>query len=108
MSVPLDSSKRNCYCHLWQTDPEHLTERNIPYGYCGICNCGEYGHLRHAPNAPYTAEFCDQCYRLVAMVGVVKMGFFLLFILSLVLTKWIIAGILLVIVVVLHLWEILH
>lgn len=108
MSTPLDPKKRHCYCHLWQTDPNYLTERNIPDGFCGICQCGAYGHLRHAPNGPYTAEFCDKCYRLVMIVSFIKMGFFLMFILSLFSTKWIIAGILLVIVIALHLWEMLR
>lgn len=108
MPTKLDPQKRNCYCHLWQTNPDHLIEQNIPYGFCGICKCGEYGHLRHAPNGPYTAEFCDKCYRLVAMVGFVKMFCFVLFIVSLVLTKWLISGILFVITVALHLWEMLR
>lgn len=101
----LNPKQRNCYCDLWQTNPDYLMERNIPYGFCGICQCGQYGHLRHAPNGPYTAEFCDKCYRLVAIVSFAKVGFFLLFILSLFLTKWIIAGILSVIMIILHLWE---
>lgn len=100
----LDPNKRNCYCELWNKDPDFLIKQGIPYGYCGVCQCGKYGHLRHAPNGPYTAEFCDACYRLVTMVSFAKMLLFLLFIISLVLTKWVVAGILLGIVVVLHLW----
>jgi len=51
-----DPSLRNCYCR----DPD-------PLATCGDCDrCGRPGHVRHAPNGmPYTAAFCDRCYRIV-------------------------------------------
>jgi hypothetical protein len=60
---------RNCYCGLWEENPALLESRQIPQGFCGICErCGQPGHLRHAPGGvPYTGEWCDKCFRVVAV-----------------------------------------
>lgn len=54
----------NCYCGLWEKNPETLEKRNIPPGYCGICQvCGKPGHLQHFPgSSPYTGEWCKKHY----------------------------------------------
>lgn len=59
----LQPELRNCYCSLWIKSPEILEAKNLPWGYCGECDeCGKPGHLRHAPAAPYTMAWCDECY----------------------------------------------
>ena len=60
----------DCYCHLWETDPQHLIETGVPEGYCGLCDtevggelCGKPGHVRHHPGPyPVTACWCDEHY----------------------------------------------
>jgi hypothetical protein len=65
-----DPKVRNCYCGLWQKDPEFFVQRGIPEGFCGICDrCGKPGHMRHYPGAPGTGAWCDRCYRFVAWFG---------------------------------------
>jgi hypothetical protein len=54
----------NCYCSLWDTSPEVLRDQNVPAGFCGLCSvCGLPGHLRHAPDGPYTDAWCDRHFR---------------------------------------------
>ncbi|RJG47565.1 hypothetical protein [Motilimonas pumila] len=62
---------KNCYCSLWQTSPDTLTQQGVKPGYCGICSlCGEQGHLRHAPGFhPYTDAWCDSCFKAQSMVN---------------------------------------
>jgi hypothetical protein len=55
----------DCYCHLWEKDPDHMRSEGIPEGYCGFCSilvkgkeCGKPGHIRQG-NGPYTVCSCD-------------------------------------------------
>ncbi len=59
------AEKLGCYCILWDKDPEHLKNKQVPEGYCGLCEtCGRPGHTRHFPGAvPYTGTWCDRHYR---------------------------------------------
>jgi len=61
-------NRRDCYCGLWDTDPEYLKREGIPKGYCGLCQvCGQPGHTRHHPGSvPYTGAWCDRHYRKLA------------------------------------------
>ena len=56
------AEKLGCYCILWDKDPEHLKNKQVPEGYCGLCEtCGRPGHTRHFPGAvPYTGPWCDR------------------------------------------------
>ncbi len=56
---------RNCYCDLWNTNPDFLIHRGIPLNFCGMCDlCGAPGHTRHYPGpVPSTGSWCDECYR---------------------------------------------
>ncbi|STZ63095.1 Uncharacterised protein [Moraxella lacunata] len=106
--MPTPDPEKNCYCNLWQTDPDHLKKRNIPYGFCGICKCGEYGHLRHAPNGPYTAEFCDKCYRRLVVITYLKSALIVFLLIALLCKQWTVAGGLLVAIVILHGLQLAH
>jgi hypothetical protein len=58
----------DCYCSLWDTDPQALIDEGVPKGYCGLCTselggirCGKPGHIRHHPGSvPYTGCWCDE------------------------------------------------
>ena len=64
----------DCYCHLWESDPQHLIDEGVPRGYCGLCDsleggkeCGKPGHIRHYPGPyPVTACWCDEHYEACA------------------------------------------
>ncbi|MHC4080419.1 MAG: hypothetical protein ACYS15_11040 [Planctomycetota bacterium] len=60
----------SCYCDLWETDPDVLQARDVPRGYCGICQvCGEPGHTRHYPGpVPVTGAWCNDCYERVPAI----------------------------------------
>lgn len=79
----IDPTKRNCYCTLWKTNAEFLKERDIPYGYCGICACGTLGHLRHAPDGAYTDTFCDNCFDKLCWLNIARLGAVVIFFVSL-------------------------
>ena len=56
----------DCYCHLWDDDPDWMRSRGIPDGYCGLCDttvggerCGKPGHLRQG-NGPYSFCSCEE------------------------------------------------
>ncbi len=56
----------DCYCHLWDEDPEALRSQGLPEGYCGFCDtevdgqpCGRPGHLHSGPG-PFTFAYCDE------------------------------------------------
>jgi hypothetical protein len=56
----------DCYCHLWDKDPEHFREMGVPEGYCGLCSaevggkrCNRPGHVRSGPG-PYTFCHCEE------------------------------------------------
>lgn len=54
---------RDCYCSLWQKNPAMLENQGLSVGFCGWCiECGKLGHLCHAPSAPYTLSWCDECW----------------------------------------------
>lgn len=59
------SLKLGCYCTLWDKDPACLEKKDVPPGYCGLCEkCGAPGHTRHFPGAvPYTGSWCERHYR---------------------------------------------
>lgn len=59
------AEKLGCYCTLWNKDPEYLKNKNVPEGYCGLCEkCGRPGHIRHFPGGvPYTGTWCERHYR---------------------------------------------
>jgi hypothetical protein len=59
--MPKDiASRGKCYCDLWESSPETLSAQGIPRGFCGLCvRCGKPGHLRHAPEGPFTDARCD-------------------------------------------------
>ena len=59
---PVDYRLRPCYCNLWQAERGILEKQGLPYGHCGWCGCGKPGHTRHAPDGPYTASWCDECW----------------------------------------------
>lgn len=63
-----EQSPRNCFCSLWETNPQFLENRGLPRGYCGICElCGDLGHTRHYPGpVPVTGAWCDICYQVQA------------------------------------------
>ena len=69
---------RNCYCGLWEKNPQLLEAQHVPRGFCGICErCGQPGHMRHAPGAaPYTGAWCDRCYRVTAIRNNTRMLLF--------------------------------
>ena len=53
---------RGCYCGM--LDTKILEQKNIPKGYCGLCDeCGRPGHLRHGYSVPITQVWCDSCWR---------------------------------------------
>ena len=66
------SRMRQCYCG--SSDDASLRQRNIPPGFCGICErCGAPGHTRHFPGPiPYTGAWCDRCVRIVALTWPLK------------------------------------
>lgn len=66
MKSLMGSSRRSCYCRLWQTNPSFLRSQGVPQGYCGMCDrCGLPGHLRPAPPpVPSTAAWCDECFEI--------------------------------------------
>ncbi len=55
---------RNCYCSLWDTQPEALERQGLVHGFCGTCGrCGALGHSSHYPGpVPATGGWCDRCY----------------------------------------------
>ena len=58
-----DPNERNCYCGIWEKDPEFYRSRGVPEGFCGLCDvCQAPGHTRHAPDGPYTGTWCDKHY----------------------------------------------
>lgn len=68
--APIEPNARGCYCGLWATKPEVLRSQGVEPGFCGVCvKCGAPGHLRHAPNGPYSAAWCDRCFQRVARRG---------------------------------------
>lgn len=103
----IDPAKRNCYCTLWETNPKILQERHIPYGYCGICDCGELGHLRHAPDGIYTADFCDSCYHKLEILNLVRIGLFVIFFASFITRIWLLTFISLGLLVLTFIWRML-
>ena len=105
MDIHLNAKHKNCYCTLWDSDPSLLKERGIPYGYCGICKCGQCGHLRHAPTGPYTDEFCDKCYRRLELSNFIKLAFVIIFFICLVFSKWLIASVIFIGIIMLHGWQ---
>ncbi len=62
---------QNCYCDLWNTNPDFLKNQGIPVNFCGLCDlCGAPGHTRHYPGpVPSTGSWCDECYRTQAYKG---------------------------------------
>jgi len=66
-----ESPSRNCYCNLWDTNPEILENQGLPRGFCGIYDlCGDVGHTRHYPGpVPTTGAWCDICYIVEAHKG---------------------------------------
>lgn len=105
----IEPEKRNCYCTLWQTHPNFLKDCNIPYGYCGICDCGELGHLRHAPDGAYTADFCDSCYRKLEIFNLIRAGlaliFFTSFFVSLFAKNWLVTIIIVDLLIMTFIWR---
>ena len=74
------AEKLGCYCTLWDKDPEYLKNKNVPEGYCGLCEkCGNPGHTRHFPGAvPYTGTWCDRHYlRAMIMHPLGRIGVFI-------------------------------
>jgi len=55
---------KDCYCDLWDKNPDVLEKQGVPRGYCGLCQlCGKPGHTRHFPGAvPYTGTWCEWHY----------------------------------------------
>jgi hypothetical protein len=56
----------DCYCHIWESDPQFFIREGIPEGYCGRCDsivggkeCGKPGHMRSGPG-PFTTCSCDE------------------------------------------------
>lgn len=74
------SNERGCYCGLWESNPEVFEREGLTRGWCGRCGvCGSPGHTRHAPDGPYTAAWCDRCYRrrsyrTIGVVGMIVFG----------------------------------
>jgi hypothetical protein len=75
----------SCYCQERESNPE-LAEnmKNIPKGYCGICEiCGKPGHMRAHPREPTTGAWCDEHwndltkYRIFTFGDIVQALFFL-------------------------------
>jgi hypothetical protein len=65
--MTIEANERGCYCGLWTTKPEALKSQGVEPGFCGVCvKCGAPGHSRHAPNGPYSAAWCDRCFRRIA------------------------------------------
>ncbi len=66
------AKKRACYCD--SLTAETRRERNLPDGYCGVCErCGRPGHTQHFPGpVPYTGAWCDRCVRIVALTWPLK------------------------------------
>lgn len=62
-----EGRKRDCYCGLWDSNPQHFTNHQLPQGFCGVCDrCGAPGHTRHFPGpVPVTGAWCDRCYQIV-------------------------------------------
>ena len=55
-----ENDRGQCYCNLWVESPHVLEKLGLPRGYCGFCSrCGKPGHLRHAPEGPFTDARCD-------------------------------------------------
>ena len=57
---------KNCYCNLWNENPEALRSQGLPEGYCGFCDtdvngrpCGKPGHMHSGPG-PFTVGYCDE------------------------------------------------
>lgn len=68
------SSARPRACYCGSLDRVFLAEKNIPEGFCGICErCGKPGHTQHFPGpVPYTGAWCDRCVRIVALTWPLK------------------------------------
>ena len=56
----------DCYCHIWESDPQFFVQEGVPEGYCGLCDtmvhgkrCGKPGHVRSGPG-PDTTCSCDE------------------------------------------------
>jgi hypothetical protein len=87
---------RDCYCGLWETDPQSLIDRGIPRGYCGFCEaeikgkaCGKPGHVRQL-DGPYSACLCDEHYAGGEGFNPVKLGCSLFYLLLLAVVVWLI------------------
>ncbi|MCP5050346.1 MAG: hypothetical protein GY940_24490 [bacterium] len=59
------NSRDDCYCSLWDTDPQALIRQGVPRGYCGFCAveikgkvCGKPGHV-HQGDGPFTSCWCE-------------------------------------------------
>ena len=57
-------SRGDCYCSIWDEDPQFLREQGLPEGFCGFCDsCEKPGHVRHYPGPkPITGSWCDEHY----------------------------------------------
>lgn len=77
------AKKLGCYCTLWDKDPEYYKNKNVPEGFCGLCEkCGQPGHTRHFPGAvPYTGIWCERHYRRAMILHPLgRIGIFLYFV----------------------------
>jgi len=57
--APSTNEKGDCYCCLWETDPQIFIDQGVPEGYCGFCDtivkgkvCGKPGHMRQGDFFP--------------------------------------------------------
>ncbi len=90
----------DCYCSLWEKDPQFLRKEGVPKGYCGFCDsivggkeCGKPGHIRHYPGSyPVTACWCDEHYEAAASgINPVRLGCMLVAALLLLLVGWLVS-----------------
>jgi len=60
----INEEERSCYCsQRGNTDMNNLF-KDIPEGFCGVCDvCGEYGHLNAHPTMPTSGSWCDKHYK---------------------------------------------
>ena len=66
----------NCYCEERKINPK-LAEKmkNIPKGYCGLCEvCEKPGHLRAHPRLPTTGEWCDKHWNELLNYRIITLG----------------------------------
>lgn len=58
------AARRNCYCNIWDKDPDLMKKEGYIPGFCGKCEiCGKDGHMCHFPGpVPYTGSWCDYHY----------------------------------------------